>query len=360
MDSEQPVSPPSVDNTEPASAAPEKEQTPLLETIRDIAADTQEQLRSNTLTYDSYMEAIITRMKDADDLFLRARIKNALIDMHGSSFKPETWTVTNEMIARVRVINPEYVPLLLDAGIALRRDDFVTFCQQNPDLDPLELRRQFIATFPVTEYYRAVVLKTDKPDIKNSHLAPEVRQAVEHPKEVTEAYIAKSLRLFTSYQQGSARTLSLPLISDVEEDAKVHRFDRGTDGPFISVSEHPEVAWRAATYYKNEMWRKWGEGTKVRIFKFPMNSFYPLPASELLPDFLDPDSKLTFSDGQRAFEIPVIDPSVEQLVPLALPEDYQAVFKDYFPVRDASGTPISLTMPSKEDWDTSENVSPVQ
>jgi hypothetical protein len=174
---------------------------------------------------------------------------------------------------------------------------------------------------------------------KHEYLAPAFAVGLEDPQAATHWY-----RNITA---DGISVNQVPVINSFYESAFLHVGDSQTDGPFMSVTAHPQVAWQAAAG-ANERWRGWTRAESLVVHRFKMNSFYAISRNEILPQF--DRATGAFKLGSRGGTLPANDPSVEYLVPVALPANWREDGREFRPTFGADGRPEAFPMVTPSAW----------
>ncbi len=328
-------------------------QTPETETGIDnffddllaITLETEEKIKSGNITYDDYIEIQLKHFRGKDNDLIRS-LTRTLLKNKGVASDPRTWHTTNILFDQVKSVDANYACLLSDPLIVFRFDKFMSFIKDKPLRNPIELRREFIASFPVETYYRGVVILGEPKEIPNSHLAPKIRKMVQGDNEL-QLYKERLERRRLSMESNAvagrseAYLLETPLLRRMDEQMLSHVQSRQTKSEVISVTRLPEIAWYVTSHNDKELWKNWLKAQFLRIYKFKMNSFYAPSVIESFflsdKDFSVPIPEINFKDADGSFGIGTNSKDIEQLVPIALPVGYDQNYKDFRPEWDEQG-----------------------
>jgi hypothetical protein len=301
---------------------------------RSIALAVRQLLESGNVNYDSYFEIVI---KEVNSEALPEMFRD-LMGMHGTFGKPYSDSVAGDLIALVKSkVGPQYTRLLMDPGIAFRADQFVEFAlTESPSkmsMDPLVLRRKFINSFEQKYYYRATL-----PEHSGKMIARGFENAILNYSQIT--------------QEKSSYFGHLPVLENFHASVIEHiLIARTSNSGLISISEHPEIAWYAVADNAKKLWKKNRNQFRggIHIRRINLNSFYALPRTDLLKRFRAAEGEYEIGKKGSAFRIPVNDPSVELLVPVAIPDsgELRVFTPRYSPMRIGRST---FEIPKPEDW----------
>ena len=299
------------------------------------------------ITYDDFFETAIAHYPPA----LVSRVLAGYDRGEGEMYR----RVDSLSVAHLRAFGEQYIPLLIDPGISmgLRRYDFLAFAEktltEEPGLDPLELRKRFIATFEVKTYYRGIVIRDDSP--QRPPLSANVERAVSgkhqsnFPARVDFALEQTGLE----QQANELARAGLPVTGAGFYDAGEHHIGSGatTMTSFLSVSEFPEIVYYATADNGERRWqdpkRGWDGHQSLAIDRFRMSSFYALDRRSI---WLFPNrNKHTYNIG-NLHDLPIDAAGVEALVPIALPITYGGDQRTFKPPFD---TPESI--PTAANWE---------
>lgn len=343
--------------------APERqlENGSVYDDLISITNEVEEKIKSGDLTYDDYMEIQIKYFKGKDNDFLRSHIREN-VDTANSATNPNTWNKANSVFDAVKNVDINYPCLLTDPLIIARYNHFLSFIKDKPLQNPSELRKNFINTFPTKTYYRGVVLSSTETNYPNAHLAPIIRKLVQNETDWLTQYRAEISNTKTKIEKLSKDRKSYsylyntPLLYRFAERITRHVGSKQTKSEVISITEYPEIAWYIPSHNSRELWRHWDKKTFLRMYKFNMNSFYAPSTIDLVWSKFDSYDKndartINFSNSAGDFEVSVLDPKIEQLVPISLPKDFDKDYRDYRPEWDETGFRTkSFTFPRETDW----------
>ena len=324
----------------------------LFESYLNLNHDVLSLLNKNTLTYDSYMEAYISRFRFCDSDMINVLIASPF-DITASPDESDHTNATNELVAHFDSIKPTASKLLLDPCIGMRAEEFSYFLEKNKAKDILEIRRQYINTFPIETYFRGYVFSDGQDLSANSQYSASVRNALLH----MDKFIAKCNENLESDFEGVKKKssyylfrYSLPFLTDFIWQTIRHTRAQ-THRDLISVTKYPEIAWYATVDNKKQKWKDMSDSTFLRIYRFPMNSFYALSTLRFVHESKMSSEPILIDNGDQHYEIPINSEGIECVVPLSIPRDFASDFRDFRPIIDTlTRRPISFHIPTEEDW----------
>jgi hypothetical protein len=202
----------------------------------------------------------------------------------------------------------------------------------------------------------------DRKEYPNGHLAPKIRRMIHGDRGWLIKYkeqLQKTRVDVENYSNKKGSYLYLydtPLLNRFSERVRMHVGSRQTDSETLSITELPEIAWYVTSHNNKELWKGWEKKRFLRVFKFQMNSLYAPTSVDLVwsqmksYDKNNPE-KINFKDSDGEFEIGVLNPKIEQLVPVSLPQDFDQNYVDFRPEWDESRyRPSSFKYPRESDW----------
>jgi hypothetical protein len=318
---------------------------------RKIFYATKELLKSGTLDYDSYFEIMI---REATPETLPYMLRSLIGDYSNTATKPNTWARVNGKIELVAgEVGSQYTRLLMDPGIAFRVNEFVEFARSEKTaqlkMDPLTLRRAFIDSFDTKYYYRATLMS-----YSGQIVARAFERAAKNPSGLVRNIVSSietKLQAFENKEDGAYMISDLPVLGNFWETVFGHVMNARSESGVISVSEHPQVAWYAVADNGSKLWlkkkRQFRKG--INVYRISMNSFYALPRTIVIDNFQNSEGKYEIGQGDTKLCISIGDPSVELLVPVAIPNSGEV--RHYTPRYPLFGLDSpSFEIPKPEDW----------
>lgn len=320
------------------------------EAISGLLDDTQTQLLSGSISYDTYIGDVFGRFSVLDTRTLSRFIPRD--NLIYSLPENESFEHNVQLIELVESVRRGASVLLLDPLIALRPKRFIDFLKNDSSQNVPQIRHNFISTFQDKTYYRGIEVSSWSESIPLDHVSPTVRDALIRPEEFfkdKKEELEQARRNAEEYGNTVNLRNSLPFFSEFENRTWRHIGNQQTRYDFISISKYPQVVWHIVSGNAEKNWKRIMNSFTIRIFRFQVNSFYALPISDFLTSLKTSEEYLPVEEGDVKYEYPFKEEGIEYLVPFHLPVDFKTESRDFSPVFE-DDIPISYRIPTPEDW----------
>jgi hypothetical protein len=260
---------------------------------------------------------------------------------------------TRSLLRKIRdKLGEQFLPMFIEPNIGLRAKSFIRLASETlrdkPQATPDMVRNAFIQSFPVKVYYRGVKIPPTGEFRSDPH-APAFRQAIAGDRKQLDRFRAL-IGVFgghfglRSVQGVLAR---VPILDEFIPHVASH-LQTYTDGGLLSVSEHPEISWYACCDNGAEQnWKSWPRGTRLRIDRFEMSSYYALDRTEIFStEYATTTAQYNLDDGSRKFVMSAGAPSIEGFLQVALPQGYDSQPRYFAPSEDRT----TFSLPSQDAW----------